>query len=145
MESTAANPAQPRENVQALQALNEQLRTAVEQKDERIQALEHQLNWFKRQLFGEKSEKRDMTDNPYQQTIADLLKELPEVPKRPEEEKQNIRYQRGKAKKNGSIRILQGFKVLISHRFPSTFGVAKASNERGCGIYDYQQAYRKIA
>ena len=100
MESTAANPAQPRENVQALQALNEQLRTAVEQKDERIQALEHQLNWFKRQLFGEKSEKRDMTDNPYQQTIADLLKELPEVPKRPEEEKQNIRYQRGKAKKN---------------------------------------------
>jgi len=74
MESTAANPAQPRENVQALQALNEQLRTAVEQKDERIQALEHQLNWFKRQLFGEKSEKRDMTDNPYQQTIAEPIR-----------------------------------------------------------------------
>jgi len=77
-----------------------QLRAALEQKDERIQALEHQLNWFKRQLFGEKSEKRDMTDNPYQQTIADLLKELPEAPRRQEENKQTISYQRGKAKKN---------------------------------------------
>jgi transposase len=77
-----------------------QLRAEVDQKDERIQALEHQLNWFKRQFFGEKSEKRDMTDNPYQHTIADLLKELPEIPKQPDEEKQNISYQRGKAKKN---------------------------------------------
>lgn len=100
MESTAPNHAQQVENVQALQTLNEQLRVAVEQKDERIQALEHQLNWFKRQLFGEKSEKRDMTDNPYQQTIADLLSELPEVAKRPEEQKQTISYQRGKARKN---------------------------------------------
>jgi predicted RNase H-like nuclease (RuvC/YqgF family) len=64
MESTAVNQAQHTENVQDLQALNEQLRDAVEQKDERIQALEQQLNWFKRQLFGEKFETRDMTDNP---------------------------------------------------------------------------------
>lgn len=100
MESTAINDAKHTGNVQALQALNEQLRATVDQKNEKIQALEHQLNWFKRQLFGEKSEKRDMTDNPYQQTIVDLLKELPEVPERPEEEKQTISYQRGKAKKN---------------------------------------------
>lgn len=100
MESTVINHAQHTGNVQALQALNDQLRAVVEEKDEKIQALEHQLNWFKRQLFGEKSEKRDMTDNPHQQTIADLLKELPEVPERPEEDKQTISYQRGKAKKN---------------------------------------------
>ena len=65
MESTAVNHAQHTDNVQALQTLNEQLRAAVEEKNEKIQALEHQLNWFKRQLFGEKSEKRDMADNPY--------------------------------------------------------------------------------
>lgn len=41
---------------QSLRVSLGQLRAAVEQKDERIQALEHQLNWFKRQLFGEKSE-----------------------------------------------------------------------------------------
>lgn len=85
---------------QSPQVLLSKLRAVVEQKDERIQALEHQLNWFKRQLFGEKSEKRDMTDNPYQQTIADLLKELPESPRDPKEDKQTISYQRGKAKKN---------------------------------------------
>jgi transposase len=82
------------------QVLLDQLRVAVDQKEERIQSLEHQLNWFKRQLFGEKSEKRDMMDNPYQQTIADLLKELPEIPKQPDEEKKTVSYQRGKAKKN---------------------------------------------
>jgi hypothetical protein len=48
--------------------------------------LEQQLSWFKRQIFGEKSEKRDMTDNPYQQTIADLLKELPDAPKSSDDE-----------------------------------------------------------
>jgi transposase len=86
--------------VQTLQTLNKQLRADVGQKDEKIQSLEHQLNWFKRQLFGEKSEKRDMTDNPFQQTIADLLQELPEVPEAPDEAKQAISYERGKAKKN---------------------------------------------
>ena len=70
------------------------------EKDQEIAALTKQLAWFKRQLFGQKSEKRDMEDNPYQQTIADLLKDLPPAPKDTKEEKQTIRYERGKAKKN---------------------------------------------
>jgi hypothetical protein len=45
----------------------------------------------------------------------------------------------------GQSGFCKGFKVLISHRFPSKFDVVRTSNERGCGIYDYQQAYRKIA
>ena len=100
MEKAAILCKDPSCEEQNLRVSLDQLRTAVDQKDERIQSLEHQLNWLKRQLFGEKSEKRDMTDNPYQQTIADLLKELPEIPKQPDEEKQSISYQRGKAKKN---------------------------------------------
>ncbi len=100
MESASINSSQCDKNIQSLQVLNEQLRTAVEQKDEKIQTLGHQLNWFKRQLFGQKSEKRDMTDNPFQQTIADVLVELPEAPDSANEEKQSIHYQRGKAKKN---------------------------------------------
>ncbi len=78
----------------------EQLTAVIHQQDEKIQTLEHQLNWFKRQLFGEKSEKQDMTDNPFQHTIAELLKDLPKAPKKTEEEKQTISYERGKAKKN---------------------------------------------
>ena len=66
----------------------------------KVKSLEQQLLWFKRQLFGEKSEKFDMTDNPYQVTIADVLNTLPELPTTEPEEKQIITYQRGKAKKN---------------------------------------------
>ena len=35
---------------------------------EQVQALEHQLDWFKRQLFGRKSEKQ-IIDNPAQATL----------------------------------------------------------------------------
>jgi len=70
------------------------------QLNEKIQSLEQQLDWFKRQIFGEKSEKFDMTDNPYQQTIADVLNQLPALPASPLDEKETISYQRGKAKKN---------------------------------------------
>jgi hypothetical protein len=45
----------------------------------------------------------------------------------------------------GQSGFRKGCKGLISHRFPSKFDVVKESNERGCGIYDYQQAYRKTA
>jgi transposase len=66
----------------------------------KVKSLEQQLVWFKRQLFGEKSEKFDMTDNPYQVTIGDVLNALPQLPTTAHEEKQSISYQRGKAKKN---------------------------------------------
>ena len=66
MEKAAVNHNNPSAEEQNPQVLLDQLRAAVDQKEERIQSLEHQLNWFKRQLFGEKSEKRDMMDNPYQ-------------------------------------------------------------------------------
>ncbi len=42
-----------------------------------------------------------MTDNPYQYTIADLLKDLPEPVNTVAAEKETVTYQRGKAKKNG--------------------------------------------
>ena len=64
---------------------------------EEVAALKHQLAWFNRQLFGQKSEKRHIDPNPNQlsllgKTPADLNRE---------EEKQTIKsYQRGKGKKN---------------------------------------------
>jgi len=85
---------------QQLQALDEQFQQVTRQKDERIRTLEHQVDWFKRQIFGQKSEKRNMQDNPHQQTIADVLKELPKAPESVEQEKQTITYQRGKAPKD---------------------------------------------
>lgn len=71
----------------------------IKKLQEQLKDLQHQLDWFKRQMFGQKSEKRNMEDNPYQMTIADILNSLPELPETEEEKKQTITYQRGTAKK----------------------------------------------
>ncbi|MCF1456845.1 MAG: IS66 family transposase [Shewanella sp.] len=93
MKTTDNTTSYSEHEVQKLRAENGLLNDQVKQ-------LKHQLDWFKRQVFGEKSEKRDMTDNPFQQTIADVLKELPEAKAPENEEKQTVTYERGKAKKN---------------------------------------------
>jgi len=92
------------QDVKNLVQINRQLQEKISEQNKKVQILEQPLSWFKRQIFGEKSEKFDMTDNPYQQTIADVLSTLPELPQTAEEEKKAIRYQRGKAKKN----VLEG-------------------------------------
>lgn len=104
MKSLATDKSAPPQDEKNLVQLNTQLQEKVAEKNEKIQSLEQQLNWFKRQIFGEKTEKFDMTDNPYQQTIADVLGTLPELPQQPEEEKKTVTYQRGKAKKD----VLEG-------------------------------------
>ena len=59
-------------------------------------ALKHQLAWFRKQVFGEKSERRLVDDNPHQQPLQGLLGE---IPKDQPAEKETITYERGKAKK----------------------------------------------
>ncbi len=44
----------------------------LQKKDQEIQALQQQLAWFKRQLFGRKSEKR-IDESPHQSTLAALF------------------------------------------------------------------------
>lgn len=83
--------------------------------------MQHQLDWFKRQVFGEKSEKRDMDDTPYHTTLADLFETLPEIPKAPEEENITVSYSRGKAKKNG----LEGSPEDSGLRFDKTVPVVE--------------------
>lgn len=95
------------EQQNAVASLLEKLQKNLTEKDQQITeftqqiaTLTQQVAWFTRQLFGQKSEKRDIEDNPYQHTIAELLKDLPSVPKEAEEDKQTVSYQRGKTKKN---------------------------------------------
>lgn len=85
--------------VQALLSMLQKKDDQLQSLEEKNQSLQHQLDWFKRQLFGQKTEKKDFTDSPFQTTIADLLKELPSLPEAIEE-KDTITYERGKAKKN---------------------------------------------
>jgi transposase len=44
---------------------------------QRIEALEHQLDWFKRQLFGQKSERRIMFDPAQQMSLGESLNVVP--------------------------------------------------------------------
>jgi len=58
--------------------------------------LKKQLEWFKRQLFGPKSEKR-IEPNPYQLSLGEAF--APPMPDTDEREKETITYKRGKGPK----------------------------------------------
>ena len=66
-----------------------------------VQALQTQLDWFKRQLFGEKSEKRLEIDPAMQ---ADLLAALGEdLPVQPRPETEKITYERRKLRSDKTV------------------------------------------
>lgn len=71
---------------------------AYTQLSEQVTQLQHQLDWFKRQLFGQKSEQRHIEPNPHQ---LSLLGRQPDSAKEPPEEKRTVKaYQRGSSKKD---------------------------------------------
>ena len=83
------------QNVTALRAENDALK-------EQLQTLKTQLDWFKRQLFGERSEKRLLIDPAIQ---ADLLAGLGGdviAPPKPAE-KQKLSYERNKPRAPGTV------------------------------------------
>ncbi|MCL6272315.1 transposase, partial [Sansalvadorimonas sp. 2012CJ34-2] len=55
------------------QQLIEQLLAVNAGQKREIENLKSQLDWFKRQLFGQKSEKRLVIENPDQISLADIL------------------------------------------------------------------------
>ncbi len=69
---------------------------------EQVKSLTTQLDWFRRQLFGERSEKRLQIDPAVQ---ADLLAGLgiEVTPRPPAEEKQKITYERKKSRKDNCV------------------------------------------
>lgn len=74
---------------------SEQLKSLQEEFNE----LKNQLEWFKKQIFGKKSEKRkDITSPNIQLSLGEQFESKEEDLPKPEE-KQTITYQRGKAKK----------------------------------------------
>jgi transposase len=59
----------------------------------KVESLEQQLDWFKRQLFGRKSEKREVGDRPEQPLLNGFVVESP-APTKPD--KETITYTRSK-------------------------------------------------
>jgi len=66
----------------------------------RLGTLEHQLDWFKRQLFGERSEKRVLTDEAYGQQRLGFEEAAAETAAEPATE--TISYARRKGKDRGN-------------------------------------------
>ena len=82
------------QNMTALRAENDALR-------EQLQSLKTQLDWFKRQLFGERSEKRLLIDPAIQGNLLAGLGGDVAVPKLAE--KQKISYERNKPRAPGTV------------------------------------------
>jgi len=70
------------------------LRRELRDSHTRIESLEHQLEWFKRQLFGRKSEKRQPEDIPEQPLLAGF--EVEPAPSSKAADTETIRYTRRK-------------------------------------------------
>ena len=105
MKTDAMVPPSSMESVAALQEINAQLRQSLQdhqrqrvQYEQQIESLKRQLDWFKRQLFGRKSEKRINEFAAGQLSIADVLTEPPPVPETIQTE--SICYTRAKNHKN---------------------------------------------
>jgi len=77
---TQAEP--PVSELDSLKQVNASLTSTVEQLHTKMDQMQQQLDWFKRQLFGQKSEKRLLVDSTIQQSLFDgmLPKEAPSQP-----------------------------------------------------------------
>ena len=132
------------EKVQAMVSMLQKKDKQLQDQEEKIHSLQHQLDWFKRQLFGQKSEKRDFSDHPYQMTIAALFGD-PDKRKVPQEEKQTVTYERGKAKK----KPLEGSPDGAQLRFDETVPVeeihVKTPELEGDDADDYEVIGEKVA
>jgi len=98
MNSTASSPQTASPSFSALAEENTLLREQLSAQSDAIRQLKHQLDWFKKQLFGPKSEKQ-VYDIPEQDNLFQP-DEVP-LPEKPAEEEKRIvkAYQRGTGKK----------------------------------------------
>jgi transposase len=97
MNSTASSPQSALPSSSALVEENALLREQLDAQSDVIRQLKHQLDWFKKQLFGPKSEKQ-VVDLPEQgRLFSSDLAALQDI--RPEDEKRVVQtYQRGPGK-----------------------------------------------
>ena len=83
--------------IASLTQTNEQLNAQVFELSEKILTLQQQLDWFKRQLFGRKSEKL-LDENPHQDSLFERSDATTPEP----QDKQQISYTRSTKKRSGN-------------------------------------------
>ena len=121
--------------------LLQQMQVLLANRDQEIASLKHQLNWFKQQLFGEKSEKR-LIDNPDQLALGEILKgEVPEQ----EVPTETITYERRKKNRSEDCVTNQGLR--FTDDVPVELIHLAAAEMQGEGaeqyeVIDYKYTYR---
>ncbi len=90
IESVSKKPSSQPPSAELLMAENAALR-------DQVQSLQTQLNWFKNQLFGQKSEKRLGVDNPHQGSLFDT----PSAPVPADQPTEQVSYTRRTTKQRG--------------------------------------------
>jgi transposase len=90
IESVSKKPSVPSPSAEVLTAENAALR-------EQVQSLQTQLNWLKNQLFGQKSEKRLVEENPHQGSLFDS----PSTPVPADQPGEQVSYTRRVNKQRG--------------------------------------------
>ncbi len=78
MQSTVLHQDFTSEALQRLHTENHDLRNQLANSQQQIVSLQQQLDWFKRQLFGRKSEKR-LIESPDQLDISQLFDQPPQT------------------------------------------------------------------
>jgi len=97
-----SNPSSEQQPYEAVVAENAALRQSLAEAQQRLTELEHQLGWFKRQLFGQKSEKLKSIDPAIQPNLLEGLGEGTKPP--PPTPFERITYERRKLKdREGAI------------------------------------------
>ena len=74
-----------------------ELEQTIGQLEGTVESLNHQLDWFKRQLFGRKSEKRELEDNPHQPMLKGFETDAAAAEDKPQSE--TVTYTRKKGHK----------------------------------------------
>jgi transposase len=90
------------ERIEKLEAENAQLCARFAAVNAELDSLKHQLDWFKRQLFGRKSEKRLDIDPAVQGSLLTGLG-VTDPPPPKDEPKDTITYQRRKKQRDGAL------------------------------------------
>jgi len=128
MNSTASSPQTALPSFSALAEENALLREQLDAQSDAIRQLKHQLDWFKKQLFGPKSEKQ-VFDLPQQGHLFSSDQAVVSAP--PEDEKRVVQaYQRGSGKKQRPVIL------IVAEHPPSISGQLSDNRMNGPGHPD---------
>ena len=113
--------------------------------EQTIESLNHQLDWFKRQLFGRKSEKRELEDNPHQPLLTGFETDAAQGKDKPQSE--TVTYTRKKGHKQRGDDCVNDSGLRFDSNVPMktircTVPELKGESAKDFEVIGYERSYR---